>query len=124
MLNSAKLVGFIASAQPHVSRRFYTETLGLSLIEESAYAIVVSSADSVLRIQITDRPSPPSYTSIGWQVEDIDETVAALLDAGVQFERYQGMQQDAAGIWTAPGGARVAWFKDPDGNLLSLTQQV
>jgi predicted enzyme related to lactoylglutathione lyase len=78
----------------------------------------------MLRIQKVDAPVIAPYTSLGWEVDDITDTVKALLAAGARFERSDGMPQDDAGIWRTPDGSAVAWFKDPDGNLLSLTQFV
>jgi len=69
-----------------------------------------------------EQVSPPPYTTLGWQVEDIGETARGLAAKGVSFERFPGLEQDDLGVWASPGGARVAWFKDPDANLLSLTQ--
>ena len=66
--------------------------------------------------------APHPYTALGWEVRDIDAAVGALARKGIRFERYEGLSQDAAGIWTSPGGARVAWFKDPDGSTLSVTE--
>ncbi|MBX2884588.1 MAG: VOC family protein [Granulosicoccus sp.] len=122
MLKHSKLVGFVATSKPESSRRFYGELLGLSLIEESPYAIVFESHDTIIRVQKTEQVFPPPYTSLGWEVENINEIVRSLSDAGVQFEQFQGLEQDAAGVWSVPNGSKVAWLKDPDGNLLSLTQ--
>lgn len=124
MLKNSKLIGFVATSKPEISRQFYDELLGLTLLEESPFAIVFESKNTVIRIQKTDHVCPPPYTALGWEVENIMETVRTLSDKGVQFEKFGGMEQDDLGIWNIPGGAKVAWFKDPDGNLLSLTQSV
>ena len=122
MLNDSKVVGFVATSKPEISKHFYQETLGLTLIEESPYAIVFESSNTVIRIQKTEQVCPPPYTSLGWEVENLTETVRILSDSGVLFVKYDGLDQDKLGIWNISGGAKVAWFKDPDGNLLSLTQ--
>lgn len=123
-LKNSKMVGFLATSRPDISKRFYNEILELTLIEETPYALVFESANAVIRIQKTEEVYPPPYTTIGWEVENIEFTVRALSESGVQFERYEGMEQDDRGVWDVPNGSKVAWFKDPDGNLLSLTQVV
>jgi len=121
-LGKAKVVCFGATTSPTKAKAFYGETLGLPLVEESAFALVFDASGTTLRIQKVDRVSVAGYTALGWEVGDIDAAVGALARKGVRFERYEGLGQDAAGIWTSPGGARVAWFKDPDGCTLSLTE--
>jgi len=93
------------------------------VVEETPYAIVLASINTTIRIQITEKAVPPPYTTLGWEVNDIDSMVRTLSDAGLTFERFDGLDQDDLGVWAVPGGAKVAWFKDPDGNLLSLTQK-
>lgn len=122
MLKTAKLVGFVATAKAAAAKKFYRDTLGLRLVEDSPFAIVFDANGTMLRVQKVERVSPAGYTALGWDVVDISAEVKRLSQKGVRFERYEGMSQDDAGIWTSPSGARVAWFKDPDGNLLSLTQ--
>lgn len=107
---------------PEVSKQFYTQILGLALLEETPFAIVCEAENTIIRIQKTEKVYPPPYTTFGWEVKHLAETVRTLSESGVQFENYEGLEQDDVGIWTTPGGASVAWFKDPDGNLLSLTQ--
>ncbi|MEJ2159106.1 MAG: VOC family protein [Chromatiales bacterium] len=100
---------------------FSRDTLGLKLISENPFALVFRVTDNTLRISTVEAWVPSSRTVLGWLVEDIDETVAALRLRGVEFTTYPGLEQDEAGICHFPG-ARVAWFRDPDGNTLSLTQ--
>ena len=107
---------------PQRSRHFYNNILGLTLIDETQYAIILQSKNTTIRIQKTEQVVASPYTSLGWEVESIIETVVALGDAGVRFELFDGLAQDDLGIWNVPGGSKVAWFRDPDGNLLSLTQ--
>jgi catechol 2,3-dioxygenase-like lactoylglutathione lyase family enzyme len=122
MLGNAHLTAFLATADAGRARAFYRDVLGLSLVSDDEFALAFDSNGTQLRIQKVTAVEPPPFTALGWQVEDVGATVAALVRAGVVFERYSFMTQDAAGIWTAPGGTRVAWFKDPDGNLLSLAE--
>jgi hypothetical protein len=75
-----------------------------------------------LRISIAPEVTPAKYTVLGWAVKDIRASLAALASAGVKFERFGFFKQDELGVWTAPNGDQVAWFKDPEGNLLSIAQ--
>jgi catechol 2,3-dioxygenase-like lactoylglutathione lyase family enzyme len=113
---------FLATANSERSREFYERTLGLAFVADEPPALVFKVADSMLRIQKVERAYTAPYTVLGWAVSDIRQTVDRLDKAGVTFERYDGMNQDDAGIWQAPSGALVAWFRDPDGHVLSLTQ--
>lgn len=122
MLKNSALIGFVATSKPDESKAFYRDSLGLSLVEETPFAIVFKSAQSTLRVQITEKVHAPPYTSLGWEVNDLLATVRTLVNNGISFEHFDGLDQDDTGIWTAPGGALVAWLKDPDGNLLSITQ--
>jgi catechol 2,3-dioxygenase-like lactoylglutathione lyase family enzyme len=121
-LKSQKLVAFAATSSAARARRFYRDTLGLRLVDDSPFALVFDANGTMLRVQLVDRVVPPGYTVVGWQVKDIEKSVAALKKKRVTFDRYPGMDQDRLGIWTSPSGARIAWFRDPDGNTLSLTQ--
>ena len=122
MLRNSTVVGFVATSMPELSKHFYNKVLGLTLLEESPFAIVFQANNTVIRVQKTEQAHPPPYTTLGWTVKNIAETVHALSAAGVQFEQYDGLEQDNTGLWNTPDGAAIAWFKDPDGNLLSLTQ--
>lgn len=122
MLSTARLSAFAATANPDAARAFYQQTLGLTLVEEDPFAIAFDANGTALRVQKVRAVQPAPYTLLGWRVPDIAAEVTRLAALGVQFERYSFMQQDALGIWTAPGGTRVAWFKDPDGNILSLAE--
>ena len=122
MINGAKIVCFVATAKAAAAKKFYRDVLGLSLLEESPFAIVFDAGGTTLRVQKVENVSPPSYTALGWQVDDIRAAIKRLNKNGIEFERYPGMGQDELGIWSAPSGALVAWFKDPDGNILSLTE--
>ena len=122
MLGSAKIMAFVATADPEAAERFYCGVLGLQLIEDGPFALVIDSGGTMLRIQKVEAMAAPPYTSLGWEVDDIRQAVDALTDAGVRFTQVDGLPQDDLGIWTTPDGTGVAWFKDPDGNTLSLTQ--
>jgi catechol 2,3-dioxygenase-like lactoylglutathione lyase family enzyme len=115
-------MSFSATKQPEEAQSFYADVLGLSLVPHEPMALVFDAFGVMLRISIVDDFTPQPFTILGWQVTDIRRTLAELKAKGVSFEHYAFPGQDAAGIWTAPDGTQVAWFKDPDGNLLSLTQ--
>ena len=122
MLGSSQLVGFVATTDLDRSVMFYGGKLGLQLIEESPVAHVFNSNGTVLRVTLVEELEPAPYTVLGWTVSDIEGSVRSLQGEGVAFERFEGIDQDELGVWMTPGGDRVAWFKDPDGNVLSLTQ--
>src|SRR5207244_2218271 len=118
MLKAGKIVCFIATAKPDAAKRFYRDTLGLSLVEDGPFAIVFDVNGTTLRVQKVQKVVPAHYTALGWEVADIRAMVNRLSKKRIRFERYEGMSQDEWGIWTSPSGASVAWFKDPDGNRL------
>lgn len=122
MLNKSKLIGFVATANPAKAKAFYGDTLGLTLVEDGPYALVFDANGTMLRVQKVQELSPAGYTMTGWDVSDIRATVQQLVKKGVHFERYEFLTQDEWGVWASPAGAQVAWFKDPDGNILSLTE--
>jgi catechol 2,3-dioxygenase-like lactoylglutathione lyase family enzyme len=123
MLNEAKLVAFVLTANAARAREFYESVLGLRVVAEDDFALVVDANGTTLRVTKMKEVTPAQHTVVGWDVADVAASVQALRERGVTFERYSFLEQDALGIWTAPGsGARVAWFKDPDGNVLSLSQ--
>ena len=123
MLSQAELVGFIPTVDPDRARRFYIDLLGLNFVSEDPFAIVVRSNTSTIRIVPVAAFNPSPHTLLGWEVADIEATTKEFSASGITFERYPYFEQDADGIWTAPEGrAKVAWFKDPDGNVLSVSQ--
>lgn len=122
MLEDHALIGFVAAGDLDRAREFYGTVLGLRLIEQSDFACVFDAHGTMLRVTAVADVATPGYTVLGWRVADIASTVTQLTSAGIRFNRYDGMEQDALGIWTTPGGDLVAWFNDPDGNNLSLTQ--
>jgi|ERR1043166_2313278 catechol 2,3-dioxygenase-like lactoylglutathione lyase family enzyme len=117
-----KPILFLAASNAKRAREFYEQTLGLTFVADEYPALVFQVGDSMLRIQKVDEVRKAPYTALGWDVKDIRKTVRTLRDRGVEFKRYEGMNQDEDGIWTSPRGGLVAWFEDPDGNILSLTQ--
>jgi catechol 2,3-dioxygenase-like lactoylglutathione lyase family enzyme len=122
MIDLEKPILFLATANAVRAREFYEQLLGLPFVADEPPALVFQVGRCMFRIQKVDRVEAPPYTALGWAVRDIRATVQRLIAAGIPFERYEGMGQDEDGIWNAPSGAQVAWFKDPDGHTLSLTQ--
>ena len=122
MLSTSSLVGFVATAHPNEARQFYGTKLGLKLVEEGPYALVFTANESQLRVQKVASVANIPYTALGWSVTDIVGTARWLLKQGVGLERYEGLTQDELGIWRTPDGSSVAWFRDPDGNTLSITE--
>ncbi len=124
ILSESKLVAFAATVDPVRARAFYEGALGLRLIsDESPFALVFDADGTMLRVTIVSEHRPAPFTVLGWDVDGLDEVVKSLAAAGVEFLRFPGLNDsDPLGIWTAPSGARIAWFHDPDRNVLSLTQ--
>ncbi|MEJ2888338.1 VOC family protein [Actinomycetospora aeridis] len=121
-LGSAGLLGFVGVSDLDAAQRFYGDVLGLDLSDERPFALVGDVGGTMLRITEVPEPAAAPYTVLGWSVPDIAAAVDELTARGVAFTRYEFMDQDERGIWTAPGGARIAWFLDPDGNNLSLAE--
>jgi catechol 2,3-dioxygenase-like lactoylglutathione lyase family enzyme len=122
MLDGAELVAFVATTDLERSHDFYGRVLGLHHIETTPFANVYEVGGTTLRVTLVQQRTPAPYTVLGWQVADIAGTVATLTAGGIAMKRVEGIGQDETGIWTAPGGARIAWFEDPDGNVLSVGQ--
>jgi catechol 2,3-dioxygenase-like lactoylglutathione lyase family enzyme len=122
MLNAGKVVGFVPTADASKARSFYESSLGLRVIREDCFALVLDANGTMLRVTSVQNFTPREFTILGWDVRNIDEAVSELNQRGIHFEKYGMAGQDERGIWKSPSGASVAWFKDPDGNVLSLTQ--
>jgi catechol 2,3-dioxygenase-like lactoylglutathione lyase family enzyme len=122
MLRDNNAIAFVATLNPEAARKFYEGVLGLHFIADEYFALVFDLNGRMLRIAKADALTPAKHTVLGWEVSDIAVEVAGLAKRGVAFERFEGMTQDSLGIWTSPSGAKVTWFRDPDGNALSLTQ--
>jgi catechol 2,3-dioxygenase-like lactoylglutathione lyase family enzyme len=114
-----ELVAFVPTTDRERARAFYAGTLGLELADESPFALVFRVGGTMLRVTIVEELAPQPFTVLGFGVPDIGAAIRAL---GVRCERFDGMEQDELGVWRSPSGGRIAWFKDPDGNVLSLTQ--
>ena len=113
---------FAAMTNAKRARKFYEEALGLQFVADDRFALVFRVGRLQLRLQKVDRKPKIGYTVLGWAVKDIRKTARQLAKAGVEFMRYDGLDQDADGVWRAPSGAQVVWFRDPDDNTLSLTE--
>ena len=124
MLANAELVAFVPVADLGRARRFYESVLGLPCVDASGFACVFDCAGTTLRATLVEGCRPGAHTVLGWAVADLPAAVRFLTDQGVVMERYDGVEQDDQGIWATPAGDRVVWFKDLDGNTLSLTQPV
>ena len=122
MLGSNDIVGFIPTKDSKLSRAFYENVLDLTFESDDQFAMVFRANRTMIRIAKTEDFKPFPFTILGWEVNDIEKIAGGLKERGVKFERYEGMGQTDLGIWSAPGGTKVAWFKDPDGNLLSISQ--
>ena len=124
MLESSSIIAFAPATDLARARAFYENTLGLRFVEQSDFACVFDANGTMLRITAVSEVANPGYTVLGWRVADIEAAVQSLTLKGVKFTQYDGMNQDLNGIWTTPGGDKIAWFTDPDGNNVSLTQFV
>lgn len=122
MLSNPEITAFLPTIKPKQSKYFYQEVLGLKIEFEDDYAIEFRGNGTSLRITIVPELKPHSFTVLGFKVDEIELQVKSLFDKGVEFERYENFNQNELGIWTSPSKAKVAWFKDPDGNLISLTE--
>jgi catechol 2,3-dioxygenase-like lactoylglutathione lyase family enzyme len=122
LFGDAELVSFVSTIDADRAVAFYDGTLGLELVERTPFACVFRAPNAELRVTIVSELVPASFTVLGWRVPDVEATARGLIDAGVVPRRYDGMDQDELGIWRSPSGARVLWFSDPDGNVLSATQ--
>jgi len=114
-------IAFIATCDAKAAQTFYADLLGLELLESSPYALVFSDHGQMLRVQIVGAFSPASHTVHGWQVAEIEKEIEQLTHKGIVFLRFEQFEQSPSGVWTTPGG-KIAWFKDPSGNILSLTE--
>ncbi|MFY9552608.1 MAG: VOC family protein [Thermoanaerobaculia bacterium] len=122
MLASAKIVGFLPTKDSEKARRFYEGVLGFRFVSDDEYALVVRAGETMIRLGKAQAFTPAPYTVLGWEVPHIEAAVAELKRQGVAFEDFPFVQDRELGIWTAPAGDKVAWFKDPDGNVLSVSQ--
>jgi Predicted enzyme related to lactoylglutathione lyase len=122
MLSDKNLKAFVPTTSPKKAKSFYKDTLGLKLLSEDNYALEFDANGTLLRVTTVPELTPHPFTILGWNVDDIISVIKQLNGKKVFFERYDFLEQDNLGIWTSPNGSKVAWFKDPDGNILSLTE--
>jgi catechol 2,3-dioxygenase-like lactoylglutathione lyase family enzyme len=122
MLASSKIVGFVPTRDSKQARGFYEGKLGFKFVSDDQFALVVKAGETMIRIAKAPNFTPAAYTVMGWEVQDIEKIVAWLTARGVVFEKYPFIQDQELGIWTTPDGSKVAWFKDPDGNVLSVSE--
>jgi catechol 2,3-dioxygenase-like lactoylglutathione lyase family enzyme len=125
MLGSTNIAAFVPTQDAEKARAFYVGVLGLRFVKDDGFAVVLDANGIMVRVSKVPPPfTPAPFTILGWKVTDIEQMVKGLQDKGVHFERFGFFEQDQLGIWTAPTGDKVAWFKDPDGNILSVSQHV
>ena len=122
MLADKKLKAFVPTIKPKEAKSFYKDVLGLNLLSQDNYALEFEVNGTLLRVAIVQELKPQAFTVLGWNVDDIVSTIKSLNDKNIFCEKYNFFEQDDLGIWTSPNGSKVAWFKDPDGNVLSLTE--
>ena len=122
MLETSPIIAFVATTNAERSKAFYEKILGLTFVADEPFALVFNADGVMVRIFKVETLTPAVHTVLGWNVEDIKAVIDGLCAKGVVFERFPSLEQDPDGAWTSPSGAKVAWFKDPDGNVLSLTQ--
>jgi catechol 2,3-dioxygenase-like lactoylglutathione lyase family enzyme len=124
MLGSTNIVAFVPTKDSEKARAFYEGVLGLRFIKDDGFAMVLDANGIMIRVAKVPQFTPAQFTILGWQVTDIENFVTELTKRGVHFEIFGFFKQDSLGIWTAPTGDKVAWFKDPDGNILSVSEHV
>ena len=124
MLGSTNIIAFVPTKDSDKARGFYEGVLGLRFVKDDGFALVLDANGIMIRVAKMKDFEPAQFTILGWQVSDIENVVQALQKKGVLFEIFGFFKQDELGIWTAPTGDKVAWFKDPDGNILSVSQHV
>ncbi len=124
MLGSTNIVAFVPTRDANKARAFYVDVLGLGFVKDDGFALVLDANGIMVRVTKAPEFKPAPFTILGWQVSDIEKVAAELAKKGVHLERFGFFEQDKLGIWTAPTGDKVAWFKDPDGNILSVSQHV
>jgi len=122
MLDTGKMIGFVLTKDYDASRAFYEGKLGFEFVSLDQFALVVKVGGHMVRIVKMQDFQPLRSTVLGWEVANIEAVVDWLTSRGVETEKYPFVQDKDRGIWSAPGGAKVAWFKDPDGNVLSVSQ--
>lgn len=122
----SKMIGFVTTCDPAKAREFYGDVLDFRLLSEDDFALVFDANGTMLRVAKGRKAPPPQNTILGWEVSDIHAAIRDLTGRGVKFEQFNlpFMKQDEHGVWTPPNGDKVAWFKDPDGNTLSISRHL
>jgi len=124
MLGSTRIIAFVPTRDSERARGFYVDILGLRFVKDDGFALVLDANGTTVRVAKVPEYTPAQFTILGWEVTDIEKMATSLKEKGVYFEIFGFFKQDELGIWTAPNGDKVAWFKDPDGNTLSISQHV
>lgn len=122
MLEGKSLIAFVPTVKPAAAKAFYKDVIGLKLLSEDNFAMVFDANGTILRVTTVRELKPQEFTILGWNVDDIVSTIKSLNQKNIICERYGFFEQDDLGIWVSPNGAKVAWFKDADGNILSITE--
>ena len=122
MIAAGKMVGFLITTDYERARDFYEKKLGFEFVSQDQFALVMRVSEHNIRISKTASFTPLQSTVLGWEVDDVTAAVKWLVTRGVSTEKYPFVADKELGIWNPPGGGKVAWFKDPDGNVLSLCQ--
>ena len=122
MLSQRPIVAFIPTTNATRARAFYVDVIGLAFVAEDAMAMMLDANGIMIRVTKVERFTPQPFAILGWEVHSVVNIGEMLRGKGVKFERFNGLVQDENAIWTSPSGAKVAWFKDPDGNILSISQ--
>lgn len=122
MLASSKVIGFVPTKDSAKARSFYEGKLGFQFVSDDPFALVMRAGETMLRIAKVQDFTPPPFTVLGWEVSNVEEVVNWLKERGVVLEKYPWIPDKETGIWAAPSGDKIAWFKDPDGNVLSISQ--
>ena len=122
----SRMIGFVVTTNPDKARAFYADALGFRLVSDDDFALVFDANGTMIRVAKVQKLTPAQSTVLGWEVDDIHAAIKELTSRGVRFEQYNlpFMKQDEHGVWTPPNGDQVAWFKDPDGNVLSISQHM
>ncbi len=121
-LQGLPLMAILGVSDLDTSVDFYSAVLGLPVVSRDSYGASLEAGEAELRLTLVDAVAPHPYSQLGWRVPEIELAAGSLARAGVELTRYPGLDQDNAGVWTAHDGTRVAWFPDPDGNVLSIVQ--
>jgi catechol 2,3-dioxygenase-like lactoylglutathione lyase family enzyme len=124
MLGSTRIIAFVPTRDSERAKAFYVDVLGLRFVKDDGFALVLDASGTTVRVAKVPEYTPAQFTILGWEVQDIEKMAVELKEKGVHFEIFGFFEQDELGIWTAPTGDKVAWFKDPDGNTLSISQHV